>query len=170
MNDSGQSGRHAPATSSVEMLSGADLDAAVARALGWERARLALPPDLPVGKRGPIGWYVDPEGSYWHAFKATEWLESPLVSDFEPSRDWEWGGWVIEKMTDGEYARFRLSGSHYHGWYASAQWPEGEVPSVFGETALIAAMRCFVDAEARAKGAALSEPTVPDGHESVKAG
>jgi hypothetical protein len=103
----------------VSELEGAELDAAVARALGWEK-----------------------EGGGWWTIKRNEnggalYYSQGLVHEFRPSTDWAQGGPIIERYSI-EMQRSFLGEKE---WYAGVC---GESFSATGPTALIAAMRAFV--------------------------
>jgi hypothetical protein len=108
--------------SDVSTLEGTDLDAAVAKALGWKK---------------------------WDAFPDC-WLtgddRSPSFQRFHPSTDWSQCGPIIERE------KIAIRYEYDEGWGATVYLPNGDTVDYLGPTPLVAAMRCFVAAaESRAK-------------------
>lgn len=128
--------------SRVADLAGADLDAWVARALGWqlfymEPGQLWLTLfEKPGGGEGPIGS-----------------IESgaEIFDDFKPSTKWQDGGPLIEKYRIDLGAPTE-SGTFAGIWMANTEW--GHINGWQGPTPLIAAMRALV--------ASVYGDTVPD--------
>jgi hypothetical protein len=113
----------------VSELEGAELDAAVARALGWEK-----------------------EGGGWWTIKRNEnggalYYSQGLVHEFRPSTDWSDGGPIIEReriaLTCHAFGGGAYLDSVTELWNARTL---GGLPKC-GPTPLIAAMRAFVAAE-----------------------
>jgi hypothetical protein len=111
-------------------LTGAELDAAVAKAEGVTGL---------IEKDGRMcheqEW--DPEGMAWRddmrAWKM--WI------DYAPSQRWDQGGPIIEREGIELHCMDR-NGRRMQFW--TARHPEKPLPLVFGETALAAAMRAYV--------------------------
>lgn len=72
------------------------------------------------------------------------------VPEYSTDIDAAWQ--VLEKFSEREYGKVRLTGSYYHGWYCSIFWGpgldgEGETPEpVFGATAPEAICRAALKA------------------------
>lgn len=80
-------------------------------------------------------------------FKKDPWLlaangevDQPLHS-YTPSTDWGQGGWIIERE---EISVLHTTMRPSHAWEASQTLEEDISVCEFGETPLIAAMRCYV--------------------------
>ena len=78
-------------------------------------------------------------------FKRDYWDDDRLCftddwgADFEPSCDWLQGGKIIER----ELIDILTVGCGTDGWQANKYLPD-EMVTAYGETPLIAAMRCYV--------------------------
>lgn len=104
-------------------LTGVELDYCVAKAQGYERARLNL-----KGKYGNRTVYVD------H-------VDVVGVGLYKPSSSWAQGGPIIERE------KIELKTHHDQGWGARCNSRRGGATRVvygYGNTPLIAAMRCYV--------------------------
>ena len=105
----------------VAELEGAELDAAVAKALGW----VTYPDDV----KGRNNWYLGRE-------------YMACITDFQPSKYWSQGGPIIERE------RISIAQEYEGGWVAGLPMSSAaEFPRGFkGSTALLAAMRALVAA------------------------
>lgn len=113
-----------------ELLVGAELDAAVARALGWEHF---------------TNHYGDGDNAHsvvW-AKKPKDW-PTHACNRFEPSTDWTDGGHIIELMHISLEPGF--VGLDATPMWGATLWPDGASDDTFaaGPTPLIAAMRALV--------------------------
>lgn len=104
-------------------LTGEALDHAVAIALGWEQRLCGA---IPV----------------WHK-KGVEDSYRGRVSHWKPSTNWEQGGKIIERQGIAISPHYSDNGA-VTNWYAGKSWAGAFRWSCAGETALVAAMRCFV--------------------------
>jgi len=117
----------------VAELEGAPLDAAVAKAEGWEKQALD-------------------DGSVWWWSCAPEWRNTPgnaqgKVDWFHPSTDWADGGPIIyrEKIDTSAPEEWSDDQRWYAGMYQGKDAQHsGMNHEARGGTPLIAAMRCFV--------------------------
>lgn len=109
-------------------LQGAALDWAVAKAEGAKITAEGVSPD-----------------DFWLEFDEAP---STFLHSYQPSADWSQGGPLFER----EHIELRHNSSEYeHVWYASKWLPvpppyntKQQRPTMQGDTALIAAMRCYV--------------------------
>ena len=83
--------------------------------------------------------------AWQHVYSDKHILEHATKNGFRPSTDWAQGGPIIEREKIGIQRCVRAC--KYHGWLALKDEPfhdrSGE-DEVWGETPLIAAMRCYV--------------------------
>jgi hypothetical protein len=118
-------------------LTGAELDAAVAKALGYTH-------------HGAVGLFVRNNEKPWCLSEVNDWWKSPEgrwicgpCTGFPNaySSDWSQGGPIIEREGIELHCMDR-NGRRMQIW--TARHPEKPLPLVFGESALVAAMRAFV--------------------------
>lgn len=117
-------------------LTGAALDWAVATALGYTRSMLhVVDAGRRVGKPAPWGFWDEVDG------------DTSRDGTFHPSTNWAQGGALIERedidiirCNDLYFPKGNEKGEYYEP-YIKAVHPSGAY--AYGQTPLIAAMRCF---------------------------
>jgi hypothetical protein len=78
-----------------------------------------------------LDWYINDDGHFMAEDGEVSWK-------YQPSTDWRRGGAIIERE------RLQISPQSYSGNWGCNKWNDGFVHSQYGETPLIAAMRCYV--------------------------
>lgn len=111
----------------VRDLTGQALDWAVAKCEG-----------LPI-IHDPMGFKSGSEAGYWIWDNAPKGMMAKIGRNYTPSKSWAQGGPILDRE------RPHLCPIMLNGFSAYEAWPDGERDARhYGETALIAAMRCYV--------------------------